>query len=185
MKFTAVTIVVVAALVGQSQAAKFATGCKRFHEVSNSDSCAGVAAQYGITTDELFLWNGGLHKTCDNLDNGSLVCVSLTGPATTDLASPGAATSATANSAAPSASTPSVAASTSSASSPASAASSPASAASSPAPAASSPASAASARTSASASASASASVTPSAGIRQSVSVALLLASVAAAAVFV
>ncbi|RUP45392.1 hypothetical protein BC936DRAFT_148244 [Jimgerdemannia flammicorona] len=188
MKFTTVAIVIAAALVGQSQAApKFNADCKRFHTVGAGDSCASVATQYGITTTQLFSWNGGLHTTCDNLDNGSLVCVSLTGPMTTDGPSGVVAPSGSANPSASSSAKPaSVSGSKATSSAPpaASASASDASAApSSPSEAASS--AAASASASIASTSPSTSTVKPNAGARESVPIALLLASVVAASALV
>ncbi|RUS21210.1 hypothetical protein BC937DRAFT_93339 [Endogone sp. FLAS-F59071] len=90
MKSTIIALFIAAAFVGQSQAGgaakagSFNAKCVHFYTVGGTDTCSSVAAAYGITTTQLFSWNPKLHTTCDNLDDGSLVCVSLTGPAVTD-----------------------------------------------------------------------------------------------------
>jgi len=79
MKFAAIVSIALVALVATTDALpkgkEFAPGCDVFHKVTATDSCESVASSSKITQAQLFEWNNGLHKNCDNLDNGTKVCV--------------------------------------------------------------------------------------------------------------
>lgn len=52
------------------------SNCTKYATVDSSDSwCGPFAEKYGITEAQLYDWNAGLHKTCDNLDDGKAYCV--------------------------------------------------------------------------------------------------------------
>ncbi|RUP51880.1 hypothetical protein BC936DRAFT_144913 [Jimgerdemannia flammicorona] len=55
----------------------FNCACVKFHTVVKNDDVEKVAKEFGISLDDLFNWNKGLHRSGDNLDLGSEVCVGL------------------------------------------------------------------------------------------------------------
>ncbi|RUS16056.1 hypothetical protein BC937DRAFT_91648 [Endogone sp. FLAS-F59071] len=79
MKFTSIAAIALVALVASTDALPkgkmFAPGCDKFHTVSNSDTCTSVCSKNHITLTDLFAWNHGLHPNCNNLDDGTKVCV--------------------------------------------------------------------------------------------------------------
>lgn len=56
--------------------------CKWFYTITAADNgCDDVAAKNGITTEQFYAWNAGLHHAgdhiCDNLDTGKAYCVGV------------------------------------------------------------------------------------------------------------
>ncbi|RUS32100.1 hypothetical protein BC938DRAFT_476281 [Jimgerdemannia flammicorona] len=45
----------------------------------HTDGCDTVSKYYCIFETDLYAWNLGLHKTCDNMDDGTQVCVHVKG----------------------------------------------------------------------------------------------------------
>ncbi|KAI9258466.1 hypothetical protein BY458DRAFT_557934 [Sporodiniella umbellata] len=56
--------------------------CKKYSTVTKKDSwCGDFAKRNGISTNNLYKWNAGLHSSgkhvCDNLDDGKAYCVGI------------------------------------------------------------------------------------------------------------
>ncbi|KAI9642412.1 hypothetical protein NHQ30_009217 [Ciborinia camelliae] len=69
--------------------------CNKWHVVVDGDSCASVAAKYGISTAQLFSWNPAVSTDCvTNFWLGQAYCVGISGTTTT----PTSATTTTATS---------------------------------------------------------------------------------------
>ncbi|KAL2868995.1 LysM peptidoglycan-binding domain-containing protein [Aspergillus lucknowensis] len=60
-----------------------ADDCDGFHKVSSGDQCDTIAAQNGITVDQLMSWNSEIDDDCSNLWLDYYVCVHVPGAATT------------------------------------------------------------------------------------------------------
>jgi LysM repeat protein len=65
--------------------------CNKFYLVQSGDSCAPIAAEYGIPLATFYSWNPAVGTTCSTLDVGDYVCVDTIGyvpPTTTTSAKP-------------------------------------------------------------------------------------------------
>ncbi|KAI9299501.1 hypothetical protein BJ944DRAFT_274187 [Cunninghamella echinulata] len=52
------------------------SGCAKTHTVTSSDTCVGLAKQYGLELNDFYDLNPKVHRgSCDNLDNGKKYCV--------------------------------------------------------------------------------------------------------------
>ncbi|KAM5435812.1 hypothetical protein MferCBS31731_006069 [Microsporum ferrugineum] len=64
-----------------------AKDCDNFHLVASGDSCYTVQTKYGISADQLMMWNPSLNTECSNLWLGYYACVHVPG-ATTSVPTP-------------------------------------------------------------------------------------------------
>jgi LysM repeat protein len=64
--------------------------CNKFYLVQSGDSCAPVAAKFGVPLSTFYAWNPAVGTTCANLDVGDYVCVDIIGfvPSTTTTTHP-------------------------------------------------------------------------------------------------
>ncbi|UZP40385.1 hypothetical protein NXS19_008201 [Fusarium pseudograminearum] len=51
-------------------------GCKKFHEVKATTTCASIQKYYSITMAQLYKWNPAIGSGCTNLWQKYSVCVS-------------------------------------------------------------------------------------------------------------
>ncbi|KAL5365890.1 hypothetical protein BJX96DRAFT_159953 [Aspergillus floccosus] len=67
------------------QQSGIASNCDRYYFVESGNTCAVIAADYGITLSNFYAWNPAVGSSCANLQAGYWVCVGVSGnpPATT------------------------------------------------------------------------------------------------------
>ncbi len=68
------------------------SNCNSFHLVVTGDQCGNLAATYGISLANFYLWNPAVGSTCASLDVGDYVCVGVIGGTATTTAGNGVAT---------------------------------------------------------------------------------------------
>ncbi len=51
--------------------------CKSFYFVTQGDTCDGIVAKYGISTQALVDWNPGVKSDCTGLWAGTFCCVGI------------------------------------------------------------------------------------------------------------
>ncbi|ATY62193.1 LysM domain protein [Cordyceps militaris] len=56
-----------------------AKDCDKFYQVVKGDTCDSVTAKFGISTDQLIMWNSAIDKDCNGFWAGYYICVKTKG----------------------------------------------------------------------------------------------------------